>query len=104
MPSSPPGTLTPQLHTWFRNSWIHVMVPQSGIFICLVPLLLTKRKKECMSIPRVHSGSCNHVLPYIKICFPFRHKKFPQHKTGGMRAIPAQLICYTSKHVSIQKL
>ena len=28
-----------------------------------------------------------------------RHKQFPEHKQRGMRAIPAQLICYTSKHV-----
>jgi len=27
-----------------------------------------------------------------------RHKQFPEHKQQGMRAIPAQLICYTSKH------
>merc|ERR1711962_744354 len=27
-----------------------------------------------------------------------RHKQFPEHKQKGMRAIPAQLICYTSKH------
>ena len=29
-----------------------------------------------------------------------RHKQFPEHKEQGMRAIQAQLICYTSKHVS----
>merc|ERR550534_3416672 len=27
-----------------------------------------------------------------------RHKQFPEHKQKGMRTIPAQLICYTSKH------
>ena len=29
-----------------------------------------------------------------------RHKMFPGHKEGGMRALDSQPVCYTSKHVS----
>ena len=30
-----------------------------------------------------------------------RHKLFPEHKKKGMRAVPAQLVIYTSEHVMV---
>ena len=30
-----------------------------------------------------------------------RHKHFPDHKEKGMQSIQSNLICYTSKHVSM---
>ena len=54
----------------------------------------------------ISNMSVFHQSASLLMCCPryaviiARHKQFPEHKQKGMRAIPAQLICYTSKHVS----